>query len=184
MISEAWTIELNVFFLVLFHLAGISTPDHHSGGEPGEFSRRTYDVPSTVNISTETSTSKQRRDKPTIKSQQDEEEERGLLFSLKSFVVLFFDSFTVFPLKTETIEVYDGNTTFRSHTPRCISVSKQATYNQILVCLRKKSSSKNTIWFGLLQFQGAALRTFHINDDFSKYCLTVPTNGGKKTSLT
>ena len=66
-------------FLCLF-LAGTSTPDHHSGGEPGEPNRRTHDIPSTMNIVTETSTSKQRRDKSTIKNQQDEEEERGLLF--------------------------------------------------------------------------------------------------------
>jgi diacylglycerol kinase (ATP) len=53
----------------------------------------------------------------------------------------------------EIIRVYDGNATFRNGTPRSISVPKQATYTQILE---------------------AALRTFHINDDSTKYCLTVP----------
>jgi hypothetical protein len=28
-------------------------------------------------------------------------------------------------------------------------------------------------------FQEAALRTFHINDDCTKYCITVPTDDGK-----
>ncbi|UJR14166.1 hypothetical protein I4U23_001161 [Adineta vaga] len=55
----------------------------------------------------------------------------------------------------EIIRVYDGNATFRNSTPRSISVPKQATYTQILE---------------------AALRTFHINDDSTKYCITVPTD--------
>jgi hypothetical protein len=29
-------------------------------------------------------------------------------------------------------------------------------------------------------FQEAALRTFHINDDSTKYCITVPTDDGMK----
>lgn len=57
----------------------------------------------------------------------------------------------------EIIKVYDGNATFRNGTPRTISVPKQASYNQILE---------------------AALRTFHINDDCAKYCITVPTDDG------
>ncbi|CAF5135720.1 unnamed protein product, partial [Rotaria sp. Silwood1] len=55
----------------------------------------------------------------------------------------------------EIIKVYDGNATFRNGTPRTISVPKQASYTQILE---------------------AALRTFHINDDCTKYCITVPTD--------
>ncbi|CAF3955054.1 unnamed protein product [Rotaria magnacalcarata] len=55
----------------------------------------------------------------------------------------------------EIIRVYDGNATFRNCTPRSISVPKQATYTQILE---------------------ASLRTFHINDDSTKYCITVPTD--------
>ncbi|CAF1103121.1 unnamed protein product [Adineta steineri] len=57
----------------------------------------------------------------------------------------------------EIIRVYDGNATYRNSTPRSISVPKQATYTQILE---------------------AALRTFHINDDSTKYCITVPTDDG------
>ncbi|CAF4103107.1 unnamed protein product [Rotaria sp. Silwood2] len=53
----------------------------------------------------------------------------------------------------EIIRVYDGNATFRNGTPRSISVARQATYAQILE---------------------AALRTFHINDDSTKYCITIP----------
>ncbi|CAF1594624.1 unnamed protein product, partial [Adineta ricciae] len=53
----------------------------------------------------------------------------------------------------EIIKVYDGNATYRNGTPRSISVPRQASYNQILE---------------------AALRTFHINDDCTKYCITVP----------
>lgn len=33
----------------------------------------------------------------------------------------------------EIIRVYDGNATYRNGTPRSISISKQATYTQILV---------------------------------------------------
>ncbi|CAF1519685.1 unnamed protein product, partial [Adineta ricciae] len=55
----------------------------------------------------------------------------------------------------EIIRVFDGNATFRNSTPRSISVPRQATYTQILE---------------------AALRTFHINDDSTKYCITVPTD--------
>ncbi|CAF4610655.1 unnamed protein product [Rotaria magnacalcarata] len=62
------------------------------------------------------------------------------------FICLFF---------IEIIRVYDGNATFRNCTPRSISVPKQATYTQILE---------------------ASLRTFHINDDSTKYCITVPTD--------
>jgi len=115
-----------------------SSTEHPSGGDaadlPGlypdrDHRTRNYETPSTtVNTTVE---SKTRREKINSKGQQDEEEER------------------------ETIEVYDGNATFRNGTPRCISVPKQASYNQIL---------------------GAALRTFHINDDCTKYCLTVPTD--------
>ncbi|CAF0745435.1 unnamed protein product [Adineta steineri] len=57
----------------------------------------------------------------------------------------------------EMIKVYDGNATYRNGTPRSISVPKQASYTQILE---------------------AALRTFHINDDCTKYCITVPTDDG------
>ncbi|CAF3757898.1 unnamed protein product [Rotaria socialis] len=55
----------------------------------------------------------------------------------------------------EIIKVYDGNATYRNGTPRSISVPKQASYTQILE---------------------AALRTFHINDDCTKYCITIPTD--------
>ncbi|CAF1165004.1 unnamed protein product [Rotaria sordida] len=55
----------------------------------------------------------------------------------------------------EIIKVYDGNATYRNGNPRSISVPKQASYTQILE---------------------AALRTFHINDDCTKYCITVPTD--------
>ncbi|CAF1274389.1 unnamed protein product [Rotaria sordida] len=93
---------------------------------------RANEVFSSSNVQTESITSsRQKRDKPLSKGQQDEEEER------------------------EIIRVYDGNATFRKGTPRSISVSKQATYTQILE---------------------AALRTFHINDDSTKYCITIPTD--------
>ncbi|CAF3422029.1 unnamed protein product [Rotaria sp. Silwood1] len=84
-----------------------------------------------ADVGMETVSSRPKREKPPSKGQQDEEEER------------------------EIIRVYDGNATFRNGTPRSISISRQATYTQILE---------------------AALRTFHINDDSTKYCITVPTD--------
>jgi hypothetical protein len=79
----------------------------------------------------ETLTSKQRRDKVTNKGQQDEEEER------------------------EIIKVYDGNVTYRNGTPRTISVPKQASYTQILVCYIK-------IFYLINQKISSGSRTSHI----------------------
>jgi diacylglycerol kinase (ATP) len=113
------------------HLSGADVDLGSSVGIEREPPSRGTTTFSSPNVQIEPTTSKQRRDKMTNKNQQDEEEER------------------------EIIRVYDGNATFRSGTPRSISVPKQATYTQILE---------------------AALRTFHINDDSTKYCLTVPTD--------
>ncbi len=77
----------------------------------------------------------------------------------------------------ELIRVYDGNATFRNSTPRSISVPKQATYTQILVCI---SYNFLSLKIKTYIFQEAALRTFHINDDSTKYCITVPTDDGMK----
>ncbi|CAF0882276.1 unnamed protein product [Didymodactylos carnosus] len=64
----------------------------------------------------------------------------------------------------EIIKVFDGNAAYRENTPRAISVPKIASYRQILE---------------------AALRTFHINDDLNKYCITVPieSDNGKDHSV-
>lgn len=85
--------------------------------------------------------SKQRRDKMNNKGQQDEEEERGIPSS-SSWKNHSFSSI-------EIIRVYDGNATFRNGTPRSISLSKQATYNQVLVN-RNCPSFPNSIFFALL----------------------------------
>ena len=89
---------------------------------------------STTNAQLEGLPSKQRRDKMNNKGQQDEEEERGIIpsYSLEKIILLS-------SLFLEIIQIYDGNATFRNGTPRSISVSKQATYTQILV--RSKPSS-------------------------------------------
>jgi hypothetical protein len=66
----------------------------------------------------------------TNKNQQDEEEERGKILTMKFFLKRKISLFI------EIIRVYDGNATFRSGTPRSISIPKQATYTQILVCTK------------------------------------------------
>lgn len=125
------------FSIEFFRLVRSSSTEHPSGGDaadlPGlypdrDHRTRNYETPSTtVNTTIE---SKTRREKINSKGQQDEEEERGktTTFRLKNF--LFSQKFSS---RSETIEVYDGNATFRNGTPRCISVPKQASYNQILV---------------------------------------------------
>lgn len=84
-----------------------------------------------------------------------------------------------FPLYSENIEVYDGDANFRKRTPRSIRVPKHASYAQILVRHQMRVERRCSLLFDL--FQEAALRTFHINDDCTKYCITVPTDDGKKT---
>jgi hypothetical protein len=158
-----------------------SSTEHPSGGnqdlggsggiEREPHSRGAEAFPS-PNVQMDVVTSKQRRDKTANKGQQDEEEERGRKSSLKKKT----DQNNVF-LFLEIIRVYDGNATYRNGTPRSISVLKQATYTQILVHRCHFIETKNDFSF----FQEAALRTFHINDDSTKYCLTVPTDDGRKT---
>lgn len=120
-------------------------------------------------------TSKQRRDKLSNKGQQDEEEERGTIIS--SFLP-FQSSLNSF---VEIIKVYDGNATYRNNTPRSISVPKQASYTQILVCFSHVIKLFDHLSLSRFSFQEAALRTFHINDDCTKYCITVPTDECKFT---
>ena len=127
-----------------------SSTEHPSGGDatdlPGlypdrDHRTRTYETPSTVNTTIE---SKTRREKINSKGQQDEEEERGTDFNrIKS---IFISSM----FRLEMIEVYDGNATFRNGTPRCISVPKQASYNQILVRRIRKRTNRfdsSSSWF-------------------------------------